>query len=59
MTVHRGLLKVAGVLGLAAAAAAFLAFQMTDIGHFTGFALMATTLAGGGLYVAWQSTRPG
>ena len=55
MALHRGLVKVALALLVAAALALVLGFQMTDIGHFTGFALMAATLTVGALYVLWNS----
>ena len=57
MALHRGLVKVALVLLAAAAAALVLGFQMTDIGHFAGFALMSTTLVIGALYVLWQARK--
>lgn len=55
VALHRGLLKVALGLFAAAAAALALGFQMTDIGHFAGFALMALTLTLGAAYVLWNA----
>ena len=54
---HKGLLKVAGVMALGAVGAVALGFQMTDVGHFSGFMLMAATFAIATLYVLWQARK--
>ncbi len=54
---HPGLTKFAGVLILAAVSAVALGFQMTDIGHFSGFVLMATTFVVAAIYVLWEARK--
>lgn len=48
---------MAAVLVAAAGVAVALAFTMTDIGHFTGFMLMALTLLIGAGYVLWNARK--
>ncbi len=55
---HPGLTQFAGVLILAAVAAIALGFQMTDIGHFSGFVLMAITFIVAAIRVLWEARKP-